>query len=136
MFENAGSRTISIKADRPDEIASIKAKLDRLVQGEVVRDPEQGNRAFWTRQASSTLFCDKVTQTLAPSKFCCVWPDNRRQEFRVFGPNDNDRSLLAERFMSYCKDAMIETLSVPIALYEFEYILQNGRTMLKGRQKP
>ena len=131
VFENASSRTISIKADRPDDIASIKAKLDRLMQGLVVRDPEHGNRAFWTRQVQSSLFCEKINRT---STCCCVWPDTRRQEVRVFGPTDEKRSLMAQQFLSHCKDAMIETHAVPIARHEFEYILQNGRNVLDNAQ--
>jgi hypothetical protein len=128
MFENLTTRTISIQADGPDVVASIKSKLEPLVAGDVVRDPALGNRVLWNRYVSSTLFHERLGN-LTPPDGGCIWRDKRRQEVRVFGSEDK-RSMLKERVLKDCVDAMVETNAVPISRYEFEYILWNGRSAI------
>lgn len=125
LFESERSLTISITADDLAEIEDVKAKLDPIVQGEVIRDPDRGNRALWNRYVASHLFLQYL-EALALCDRSCVLCDKRRQELRVFGSAD-ERQRLSQCILKHCKEATTETHAIPILPHEFEFILKNGR---------
>jgi hypothetical protein len=79
IFESERSVTLSITADDLVEMEDVKGKLDPIVKGEVIRDPDTGNRALWNRYVASNLFLQYL-DALALCHRSCVLCDKRRQE--------------------------------------------------------
>ena len=128
IFESNRSLTLSITADDLVEIEDAKAKLDPIVQGEAIRDPDKGNRALWNRYVASNLF-QQYLDALAVCDRSCVLCDKRRQELRVFGSAE-EKQRLSQRILAHCKEATTETHAIPILPHEFEFILTNGRVAI------
>jgi hypothetical protein len=115
-------------ADDQAHIDKVKTNLGKLVEGEVVRDPKNGNAALWNRYICSARFQVALPQ-LVSSAYSAIWCDRRRQQIRVFG-SDKERAATIKKVLNHCAETLNETLSVPIAEQEFQYLLLQGRSTI------
>eukprot|EP00521_Asterionellopsis_glacialis_P008356 CAMPEP_0195289212 /NCGR_PEP_ID=MMETSP0707-20130614/5584_1 /TAXON_ID=33640 /ORGANISM="Asterionellopsis glacialis, Strain CCMP134" /LENGTH=872 /DNA_ID=CAMNT_0040349191 /DNA_START=201 /DNA_END=2819 /DNA_ORIENTATION=+ len=129
VFEGQNSVTLIVSADTQKSIETARDGLKEIVEGEVLRDPQNGNRTVWNRRIlwnKSAMLEIIATQG---DKSCTAWVDSRRQEIRVFGP-DESRIEMKKALLEHYLEIMLDTQAVPIMPSEFEYLLRTGRSAL------
>ena len=127
VFDNGKHKSLSISGDDATVIASAKTKISPILKYDTVRDPNN-SRAIWTRYTASSQFA--IDMEVSGADIKGIWCDSRRQEIRVFGKNESERLRLAQRIISHCEKMSTQLHAVPIPQDMFEFILQNGRSVL------
>ena len=127
-FENSRSVSISVTADKKDDIDKVRKTLDPLICGTIVRDRKTDNRPLWDRRFLSAEFQDFVL-TLSCNGQSAVAANNRLRQVRVLGP-ESEIPRLQEGVLKYWESCQIQTHSVPIKQSEFGFILSHGRDAL------
>jgi hypothetical protein len=128
IFDNGTTKSLSITGDNAAVIAFAKAKIAPILKSDTVRDPNT-SRAIWTRYVASFQFAVDMEDRVGYDA-TGIWCDSRRQEIRVFGISDSQRRCLAQSIIAHCEAMATQVHAVPIPNESFEFILQNGRSVL------
>jgi hypothetical protein len=128
FFDNARSVTISITADKNQDIVEARKAIDPLVNGFVVRDKKNGNRPLWDRRFLSDQF-QTVVKAITEGGRSWIATNSRLREIRLYG-EDCQIMRLQDGVLQYWDNCQIQTHSVPIEYRDFRFILGSGRDAL------
>jgi len=130
FFDNKSSWTILINSDTDKSINFTKASLAPILEGEILRNVKNDNRAVWSRHLLSRSYKQAMGGVVsATGGKSATWIDARRQEICLFGPI-HDLTELKRSLLKHYTDTMLETHTVPILQSEFAYVLKAGRGVI------
>ena len=127
--QRVASVTMLVTGDSPEAIEELRVALRPIMNGEVVRDPKDGNKILWNRRILRSRQLQETYIKMGRPGSSAVWVDLRRQELRIFGLEPARRDL-KNWILEHTAASAVQLSTISLPMKQFEFIIFSGRDIL------